>query len=187
MLTSTESISNIEVICSIVARKLSVNAISKVNINNLIILSSWEHIVTSVVLRCLTDSISSPARTSRLLDFSDFVPLVLCVAPHIRKWSLTFLENLDEAIRLAPYLALNLSIEVRNLAHIDLLAATLSSSLALFFVFYEFSRVPILSKCIPRERPNILILRPHYDVAILIVRHGPHRLWQLDSLLAGAI
>ena len=139
------------------------------------------------MLRCLADSISSPARTCRLLYFSNFVPLVLCVAPHVSKWSLTLLENLDEAVRLAPYFALNLFVEVRNLAHVDLLAATLSSSFAFFFVFNEFSRVPILPKSIPRERPNILILRPHYDVAILIVRHGPHRLWQLNGLLAGAI
>ena len=187
MLTSTESISNIEVVCSIVAWELSVNAISEVNIDDLIILSSWEHIVTSIVLRCLADRISSPASTSRLLDFSDFVPLVLCVAPHVSKWSLTLLENLDEAVRLAPYFALNLFVEVWNLGNIDLLAATLGSSLAFFFIFDEFSRVPILSKCIPRERPNVLILRPHYNVAILIVRHRPHRLWQLNGLLAGAI
>ena len=74
-------------------------------------------------------------------------------------------------------------LKVGHLVHVDLLA-TLSCRLTLFLILSEVGPFFILPGQIPRKRPNLLIFTAHDNVAVLIVRHGPNRLWQLNSLFA---
>ena len=50
MLTCAEPISYLQIVCSIIAWQLSVDAITKIHIDDLVVLSCWEQIVTRVVL-----------------------------------------------------------------------------------------------------------------------------------------
>ena len=131
-------------------------------------------------LACLLSSLSW------VLDFANLVPLILSVTPHEGKCDAILSENLHKAIRLATNLALNLCLEVRQLANVNLLAS-LGCRLALFLVLTEIRCVFLLASLIPRESPNLFIFRSHNNVAILIVGHGPNCLWKLDSLLTCAI
>ena len=76
--------------------------------------------------------------------------------------------------------------EVGQLVHVDLLT-TLSGRLALFLILLEVGPFFILPGQIPRKCPNLLIFAAHDDIAVLVVRHGPNRLWQLNRLFACAV
>ena len=113
MLTRTEPISDFEIVRSIVTWELSVDAITKIHINDLVVLSCREQIVTRVVLCRLAHRVTGLALSSRLLNFTDLIPLVFCVAPHVGKSDLIFFKHLDEAVRFPTDPTFNVALEVR--------------------------------------------------------------------------
>ena len=185
----TEHICDFKVVCSVVDWQLTENSVSKIDIDDFVVLSSWENLVTWVLdcgsHTCCSALTSLLGSLSRVLDLANLVPFVFSVTPHIGERCSIFFKDLDKAVRLATNLAFNRRFEVRQVAHIKLLA-TLSRRFTFFLVLRKVGTL-FLSSGIAGERPNFLVFAAHDDVAPLVVCDRPDRLWQLNRLLALAI
>lgn len=116
MLTSTELVSHVGEVGAVVDGKFAEHTVTKVNIDDLVVLASCKYGITSI-LRGLSDTCSiSLSRLlgslARVLNLTDLVPFVLSVAPHVRKSHIIFLENLDKAIGFALDASFDLFFEV---------------------------------------------------------------------------
>mmetsp|Transcript_36930 Transcript_36930/g.48553 ORF Transcript_36930/g.48553 Transcript_36930/m.48553 type:complete len:339 (-) Transcript_36930:765-1781(-) len=190
VLSRTELVGDVEIVRTVVAGQLAEDTVSQVHIDHLVVLTGGEKRITRVVGRRADTSSVALARLlgslARVLHLANLVPLVLCVTPHEGKGDAILAEDLDEAVRLAAHLALNIVRKVGELSNVDLFA-TLSRSLALFLIFVEVRALLILTGQVASELANLFVLCSNNDVAPGVVSHRPDGLRQLDGLLALAV
>ena len=101
-LSGAELVGDFRVVGSIVDGQLAEHSIAEVDIDDFVVLACWEESIALIVGRG-TDA-SSASLTGLLgglawvLDLTNLVPFVLCVAPHVGKCNAIFLEDLHETI-----------------------------------------------------------------------------------------
>lgn len=100
--SSTEHVCDFEVVRSVVDWQLAENSVSKIDINDFVVLSSWEKLVTWVLdggtHTCGGTLSGLLGSLSRVLDLTNLVPLVLSVTPHVRERNTIFFKDLDKTV-----------------------------------------------------------------------------------------
>jgi hypothetical protein len=117
VLTGAELVRHFQIISSIVARQFTEDAITQIHIDDLVILTCREKLISRILNSC-TDT-SSPALScllsslSRVLDFSNFIPFPLSITPHVSECDAILSENLHKSIGFAAHFSLNFVFEIR--------------------------------------------------------------------------
>ena len=118
---------------------------------------------------------------SRVEYLSKLGPLLLSITPTVCLSRVPIFEHLHESILLASNLPLDLGLEVKKLAHVDLLP--LGISLAVFLIILEALSI-INSFRVSGEDIDSFVLTANDQIIVLVMGDTPNSLWQLDGLLA---
>lgn len=116
-------------------------------------------------------------------NFSNILPFLLCLFPHICRWNSIFLKNLYISLRLSFNSGLLWNIwSFFKLRHVS----ACSLWLKLLFIFFEFFSY-ISSQLVSSEATNFVIFTSYNEVTNCILSDSPDCSWNWNGLLAWSI